>query len=1028
MATPPFAGTETQLSFILLVLFSLPFFVISQYFSPAERAALLDLKQGLGNPQILQAWNSTSSPCDWPEIRCTSDGSVTGIILAEYDLIGYIPDSISALQNLTVLNFAYNLLPGSFPTAVLNFSKLQYLDLSQNNFVGNIPEDIERLRSLQHLDLSSNNFTGDIPPAVGNLLELKVLNLHMNLFNGSFPKEISNLVNLEFLRLAYNDFLPEVIPPEFGKLTKIKYLWMVETNVYGGIPDSFRNLSSLNHLDLSRNQLGGEIPDGLFLLKNLTYLYLYNNRFSGSIPQVIESLSMVELDLSGNNLNGTISEDFVKLEKLEVLNLFANKFYGDVPSSIGKLPSLKTFRVFRNNLSGLLPREMGVHSNLEYFEVSDNFFTGDLPGNLCSGGSLLGVVVFHNNLTGEIPKSLGNCQTLITVQLYGNNFTGEIPLELYSLQNITEIMLSHNSFSGGLPTRVAGNLTRLEIRNNKFSGGIPVGISTWESLIVFDAGDNMFLGSIPVELTGLSQLTTLKFDGNSLSGGLPPEIISWKSLTTLDFSRNQLSGPIPSSLGSLPDLLDLDLSENDFSGEIPPQLGNLKLISLNVSSNQLNGAIPREFDNMAYGNSFLDNPDLCASNSISNLPKCYPKFQETKKMSTRFLAVVLVLAVALFLITILMTLFLVRDYRRKKVKRDLATWKLTSFQRLYFSEINILSNLTESNMIGSGGSGKVYKVSVDRDGESVAVKRIWSDRKLNHLLEKEFLAEIQILGSVRHSNIVKLLCCISSDDSKLLVYEYLENLSLDRWLHGKKRKALSLDSSVHNIALDWPARLRIATGAAQGLAYMHHDCTPPIIHRDVKSSNILLDSDFNAKIADFGLAKSLTKRDQPNTMSAVAGSFGYIAPEYAYTSKVNEKVDVYSFGVVLLELVTGREPNCGEEHTSLAEWAWRHYGEEKPITDALDTELQVEHYLEDMTTVYKLGLICTNALPRNRPSMKEVVQILHRCRSLEVYDGTKAGKEYDAAPLLQDDKYLRSYRCHSKKLMDLSDNSLVSLV
>ncbi|XP_073276050.1 uncharacterized protein [Primulina huaijiensis] len=1027
MANLPFAGTKTQLSFALLVLSSLPLFVISQ-FSQAERAALLDLKQEFGNPQLLQTWNSTSSPCDWPEIRCSPEGSVTGIALEKYDLVGYIPDSISTLQNLTFLNLAYNLLPGNFPTAFLNFSNLRYLDLSQNNFVGNIPEAIDRLRLLQYLDLSSNDFTGDIPPSIGNLLELKVLNLHMNLFNGSFPKEISNLVNLEFLRWAYNDFLPAVIPPEFGKLTNIKYIWMKDTNVYGEIPDSFRNLSSLNHLDLSMNQLEGEIPGGLFLLKNLTYLYLYNNRFSGSIPQVIESLRMVELDLSGNKLNGSIPEDFGKLEKLELLNLFANKFYGDVPSSIGILPSLKNFRVYKNNLSGLLPPEMGVYSNLEAFEVSDNFFTGGLPENLCSGGSLFGVVAFHSNLTGEIPKSLGNCRTLRSVQLYGNNFTGEIPLELFTLQNMTEIMLSDNSFSGGLPTRVAGNLTRLEIRNNQFSGGIPAGILTWESLVVFDAGNNMFSGSIPVELTSLSQLTTLKFDGNSLSGRLPPEIISWKSLTTLDLSRNQLSGPIPSSLGSLPDLLDLDLSDNDFSGDIPSQLGNLKLTSLNLSSNQLTGAIPREFDNMAYGNSFLDNPNLCASNPTSNLPKCYTKIQETKKLSTRFLAVVLVLAVTLFLITILMTLLVFRDCRRKKLKRDLATWKLTSFQRLYFTENDILSNLTESNVIGSGGSGKVYKVSVDRGGECVAVKRIWSDRKLNHLLEKEFLAEIQILGSVRHSNIVKLLCCVSSDDSKLLVYEYLENQSLDRWLHGKKQKDLSLNISVHNITLDWPTRLRIATGAAQGLAYMHHDCAPPIIHRDVKSSNILLDSDFKAKIADFGLAKSLIKRDQPYTMSAVAGSFGYIAPEYAYTSKVNEKVDVYSFGVVLLELVTGREANCGEEHTSLAEWAWRLYGEGKPITDALDTEVQEEHYLEDMTIVYKLGLICTSTLPRNRPSMKEVVQILHRCRSLEVYDGIKTGKEYDVAPLLHDDKYLRSYRCNSKKLMDLSDTSMVSLV
>jgi serine/threonine protein kinase len=186
--------------------------------------------------------------------------------------------------------------------------------------------------------------------------------------------------------------------------------------------------------------------------------------------------------------------------------------------------------------------------------------------------------------------------------------------------------------------------------------------------------------------------------------------------------------------------------------------------------------------------------------------------------------------------------------------------------------------LTENNLIGSGGSGKVYRVAINRAGDYVAVKRIWNNEKMDHNLEKEFLAEVQILGTIRHANIVKLLCCISSESSKLLVYEFMENQSLDRWLHGRKRSSSMGTSSVHNSVLDWPTRFQIAIGAARGLSYMHHDCSTPIIHRDVKSSNILLDSELKARIADFGLARILAKQGEVHTMSVVAGSFGYMAP------------------------------------------------------------------------------------------------------------------------------------------------------
>ncbi|KAI7741986.1 hypothetical protein M8C21_001345, partial [Ambrosia artemisiifolia] len=343
--------------------------------------------------------------------------------------------------------------------------------------------------------------------------------------------------------------------------------------------------------------------------------------------------------------------------------------------------------------------------------------------------------------------------------------------------------------------------------------------------------------------------------------------------------------------------------------------------------------------------------------------------------------------------------------RNRRRNSDLK-WKFTSFQRLDFTESTILPQLTENNVIGHGGSGKVYRIPINGFGKFVAVKKISSKKDLDQRLEKEFLTEVEILSAIRHSNIVKLLGCISCENSKLLVYEYLENRSLDRWLHRKRApSSRGLSGSVRHMVLDWPKRLHIALGAANGLCYMHHDCVPAVIHRDVKSCNVLLDSEFNAKIADFGLARILAKESELNTMSTVAGSFGYMAPEYAHTIKVNEKIDVYSFGVILLELTTGKEASNGNENSSLAEWAWQQAIGGAPILDALDDEVIEPRYMNDMTNVFKLGLWCTNKLPTNRPSMQEVCQMLQRCSvtatMTEVLEGKNGGDVADSLPLLK---------------------------
>ncbi|XP_072964131.1 uncharacterized protein [Typha angustifolia] len=955
-----------------------------------ERRTLVNLKTNWGSPPALSSWGSISTRhCNWTGIMCTN-GFVTGISLSNQSITNPIPSTICELKNLTHLDLSFNDIPKTFPTTLYNCSNIEYLDLSENLFVGELPDDIYHLSPrLTYLDLSANNFTGDIPSSIGQLPAIKSLLLQGNLFNGSYPSELGNLTTLEVFTLAYNPLTPATIPPEFGKMTRLKFLYMASMGILGEIPETLSQLTELEHLDLAMNSLSGRIPSWIWHLEKLQFLYLYHNKFSGDISGPVGALELLEIDVSMNALTGSIPEDFGKLKNLHLLFMYFNNLSGEIPAGIGLLPALSDIRLFVNNLSGILPPELGKHSDLKNLEVNENKLSGELPEYLCYRKTLTSLVVFKNNLTGTIPQALAECPTLDNIQLYRNSFSGEFPTSIWSANDLSTVIIHHNAFSGALPDKLPWNVTRLDISNNRFSGRIP---SSAGRLQVLKASNNQISGKIPTDLSGISSLLVLQLGRNNLSGSIPANISELKSLTELNLSSNRISGLIPTEIGLLPVLTTLDLSHNQLSGSIPQQFNKLKLNLLNLSSNQLSGEIPISLQNQAYEESFFSNPGLCwSTNSIANLHMCGYKSDGSDQLSRSLLISFLVLGGIALCGTAVIGLLMYR--RRRMDGRDLAAWKLTQFHKIDFMVRSVVRGLTDGNLIGRGGSGKVYRICVaNRGGEIVAVKRICNGAKVDAKLEKEFDSEVRILGSIRHANIIKLLCCISSPDSKLLVYEYMENSSLDKWLHRRDR--MGNDSA----PLDWPTRIRIAVGAAKGLCYMHHDCSTPIVHRDVKSSNILLDSEFNAKIADFGLARMLVKAGEPESVSIMEGSFGYMAPECQCLNKVNEKVDVYSFGVVLLELTTGKAANHGDENTSLADWAWRHFQEDGELMDVVAKEMQDSAYLEEIEVVLTLGLSCTSPAPSHRPSMREVLQTLLRCereRSGSVLHG-----DFEVAPLL----------------------------
>ncbi|XP_024389934.1 LRR receptor-like serine/threonine-protein kinase FEI 1 isoform X3 [Physcomitrium patens] len=531
-------------------------------------------------------------------------------------------------------------------------------------------------------------------------------------------------------------------------------------------------------------------------------------------------------------------------------------------------------------------------------------------------------------------------------------------------------------------------------------------------------------GSISPEIGKLDQLRRLSLHSNELYGPIPKELGNCSSLRQLYLHRNFLTGSIPLELKDLKLLVTLDLASNGLTGSIPSFIGSLSRLGfLNVSSNFLTGEIPTNGILETFtAQSFLENPGLCGSqvgidcrgvspatapskpspaspppysvplplgdgNNPARSPGAGSAAGEstpgtsTKAQKHGYSNALLISAMSTVCTALLLALmcfwgwFLRNKYGKRKLNLSKVKGaeayneeKVVNFHGdLPYTTVNIIKKmdlLDEKDMIGSGGFGTVYRLQMD-DGKVYAVKRIGV---FGLSSDRVFERELEILGSFKHRNLVNLRGYCNSPTARLLIYDYLPCGNLEEFLH---------DREPHEVLLNWAARLKIAIGAARGLAYLHHDCTPRIIHRDIKSSNILLDENLDPHVSDFGLAKLLEDKASHVT-TIVAGTFGYLAPEYMHTGRATEKGDVYSYGVVLLELLSGRrpsDPSLIAEGMNLVGWVTLCI-KENMQSEIFDPEILDGAPKDQLESVLHIAVMCTNAAAEERPTMDRVVQLL----------------------------------------------------
>lgn len=1009
---------------LCLMMIVLGFYFQSQLLSaqnltchPNDRSALVDFMKGLKS--VIEGWditNSSSDCCTWPGINCsspnspglnTSSGNYKRVVLLNLSIKrirGKLSESLGNLDQLRTLNLSRNLLQDSLPQSLFRLQNLEVLDLSSNDFSGSIPEAIN-LTSINTIDMSQNFLNGSIPDGICiNSKRILILNLAVNYLSGDLSA-LGNCSSLLHLCLGANEFTGG-LPDNIFQLHSLERLCLQNNNFSGPLRKEIGKLQNLSRLDLSANGFSGSIPDVFNSFINLKHFVAHSNYFTGQIPKSLSnSPSLILLNLRNNSLDGKIELNCSTMLSLNSLDLGSNRFSGPVPDNLPNCHNLENINLARNNLGGQIPETFDKFHNLSYLSLSNSSLS---------------------NLTSAL-KILQQCQKLTTLVLTLNFHGEELPAD-HSLhfESLTVLVVANCRLTGAIPQWLSRSkkLQLLDLSWNLLNGAIPEWFGFFTSLFYLDLSNNSFTGEIPKSLTGLvgfisrnislgepspdfpfflkknvsarglqynqvwSFPPTLELSHNNLTGKIWPEFGNLKKLHVLDLQFNSLSGQIPSDLSGMTSLEALDLSHNNLIGTIPPLLQNLSFLSkFNVAYNHLSGDIPLGGQFRTFSNSSFEGNNLCDApcQQLRDLP--HPPLSRNK--SGRNLGTIIGMSIGIafgtaFLLVI-MLMIVMRAYSRREVDpekeeavtdgkdlEELGSKLVVLFRNKENSKelsvddlMNSTNNFDQANIIGCGGFGLVYRATLP-DGKKVAIKRLSGDCGQ---MEREFRAEVEALSRAQHPNLVHLQGYCMYKNDRLLIYSYMENSSLDYWLHER------LDGPS---SLDWDTRLQIAQGAARGLAYLHQSCEPHILHRDIKSSNILLNENFEAHLADFGLARLILSPYDTHVTTDLVGTLGYIPPEYGQASVASYKGDVYSFGVVLLELLTGKRPMdmCKPKGSrDLISWVFEMKKENRE-SEVFDPFIYDKQNDKEMARMLEIACLCLSESPKVRPSTQQLVSWL----------------------------------------------------